>query len=98
MMRALGASPQVCIGLVNSCVPPLHGLFCVLRRLINAIGACLAGADAVSMGIMAAAAIKWAGTENARRADAAVMVIQILVLVGEALFGCWLYLSTVGDL
>lgn len=58
-----------------------------LRRLINAIGAYLAGADAVSMGIMAVAAIQWEGTENAKRADTAVMVIQLLVFVGGAGFG-----------
>lgn len=44
---------------------------------------CVAGADAVSMAVLAAAALAWDGTENAKRADAAVMIIQLLVLAGR---------------
>lgn len=54
--------------------------------MINAVGACIAGADAVSMAVLAAAALAWEGTENAERADTAVMVIQLMVLAGEILF------------
>eukprot|EP00904_Undaria_pinnatifida_P013952 jgi/Undpi1/9688/HiC_scaffold_27.g12144.m1 len=50
------------------------------NRLINFAGVCVAGADAVSMAVLAAAALAWDGTENAKRADAAVMIIQLLVL------------------
>ena len=53
--------------------------------MINAVGACIAGADAVSMGVLAAAALEWKGTESAKRADTAVMIIQLLVLAGATL-------------
>lgn len=53
-----------------------------MHRLTNAIEACLAGADAVYIGIMAVAAVQWEGSENAKRAGTAVMAIRMLVLLG----------------
>lgn len=58
----------------------------ILRRMINAVGACVAAADAVSMAVLAAAALAWKGTENAERADIAVMVIQLIVFAGATRF------------
>lgn len=58
----------------------------ILRRMINAVGACIAAADAVSMAVLAAAAVAWEGTKNAETADAAVMVIQLMVFSGATRF------------
>ena len=53
------------------------------HRLINTVGACLAGADAICMAVLAVSVLAWEGTEHAQRADKAVVIIQLLVLVGE---------------
>lgn len=39
--------------------------------------------DAVCMGLLAAAAIKWEGTDTADRFSMAVVVLQLFVLCGE---------------
>lgn len=46
---------------------------------------CILGADAVCMAVLTIAALAWEGTENAKRADNAVIIIQLMVLVGKAL-------------
>lgn len=46
----------------------------------------LSGIDAVCMVILIIAALAWKGTANAKRADLAVVIIQLVVFVGEALF------------
>ena len=51
-------------------------------RIVNAVGACLAGADAVCMALLAVSVLEWEGTENAKRADNAVMIIELVALVG----------------
>lgn len=56
------------------------------HRFINTIAVGLSGADAVCMALMTIAALAWEGTENAKRADLAVVIIQLMVLVGEVLF------------
>lgn len=55
-------------------------------RFINAIAVGLSATDAVCMVVLAVAAQEWQGTENATRADSAVIIIQLVVLVGRALF------------
>lgn len=52
------------------------------HRVINAAGACLAGLDAICMAVLAVSVMEWEGTEHAERADKAVMIIQLMVLVG----------------
>lgn len=54
--------------------------------MINAVGACVAGADAVTMAVMACAAVEWEGTDNAERADTAIMIIQLLGFAGGTWF------------
>ena len=56
------------------------------RRFINTVAVCLSGADAVCMAVLAVAALKWEGTDKAKRADNAVIIIQLMVLVGESCF------------
>eukprot|EP00904_Undaria_pinnatifida_P013948 jgi/Undpi1/9684/HiC_scaffold_27.g12140.m1 len=51
------------------------------NRFINTIAVCLSGADAVCMAVLTIAALAWEGSENARRADRAVVIIQLMVLV-----------------
>lgn len=53
------------------------------HRFINTIAVCISGADAVCMAVLTIAALEWEGTENAKRADNAVVVIQLMVLVGK---------------
>lgn len=60
----------------------MHALY----RLVNTVGACLAGADAICMAILAVSVLAWEGTENATKADKAVVVIQLLVLIGGISF------------
>lgn len=48
--------------------------------------------DAVCMGLLAAAAIKWEGTDIADRFSLAVVVLQLFVLCGElkvVVLGSW---------
>ena len=57
----------------------MHG---TTRRVINTIGAGLMLADAVCMGILSIAASRWEGTPRADRVDTAVVIIQLIVLLG----------------
>lgn len=50
---------------------------------------CLSGVDAVSMAVLGVAALEWEGTDKAERADNAVIIIQLTVLVGGTLFMCF---------
>ena len=52
------------------------------HRIINAVRACLAGTNAVCKALLAVSVLEWEGTENSKRADDAVMIIQLLALVG----------------
>lgn len=67
-------------------ISSLHYILSALRRFINSIAVGLSAADAVCMGVLAIAAHEWKGTENAERADTAVVVVQLIVLVGGPLF------------
>lgn len=53
--------------------------------VINNIGAGVLAIDAVCMGLLAAAAIQWEGTDTADDFSTAVVVLQLLVLCGELL-------------
>lgn len=47
------------------------------------MGACLVGVDAISMALLAVAALRWQGTAKEERMNTAVMVMQVLALAGE---------------
>lgn len=53
--------------------------------MINAIGVGLLGVDAVCTGLMGVSALRWEGTETAKRANTAVAVMEVAALVGECL-------------
>lgn len=72
-------------------ISALHFVLSALRRFINSMAVGLSAANAVCMGVLAIAAHEWQGTENAKRADTAVVVIQLIVLVGGPLL--YLYWS-----
>ncbi|CAM9250711.1 unnamed protein product [Hapterophycus canaliculatus] len=50
------------------------------NRVINAMGIALYGSDAACMAILAVSADKWKGTARAKRADTAVMIVQLVTL------------------
>lgn len=54
-----------------------------MRRIINAMGATVYGADAVCMAVLAVSADKWEGTPRAKMVDTAIVIIQLVSLVGE---------------
>lgn len=47
------------------------------------MGMALYGVDAVCMAVLAISADKWEGTSRAEQVDTAVMVIQVVTLLGE---------------
>lgn len=56
---------------------------CSFHRFINTIAVCVSGADAVCMVVLTIASMEWKGTDKAKRADKAVVIIQLMVLVGK---------------
>lgn len=59
--------------------------FCLSRatRVINAFGAGVAGADAVTMALLAISALLWEGKPMADTIDTIVMLLQLTVFIGE---------------
>lgn len=53
------------------------------RSVINNIGACIMAIDAVTMGLLAVAALRWGGTRRAIHVNTAVMALQLFSLIGE---------------
>lgn len=47
------------------------------------MGVCLVGIDAICMILLAVAALKWEGNAKEEKANKAVMIMQVLALVGE---------------
>ena len=54
-----------------------------LKRVINAMGVMLYSTNALCMAVLAISADKWEGTSTAKDVDTAVMVVQLLTLLGE---------------
>ena len=53
------------------------------KRVVNAMGIALYGTDAVCMAVLAVSADKWEGTSRAKGVDSAVMIIQLVTLLGK---------------
>ena len=51
------------------------------------MGIALYGTDAACMALLAVSADKWEGTSRAKEADTAVMIIQLVTLLGESTSG-----------
>ena len=51
--------------------------------MVNAMTAALYGTNAVCMAVLAVAVYNWEGTPRAKRVDTAVLIIQLVSLVGE---------------
>lgn len=51
--------------------------------VINSMGACVVFADASCMALLADTVLRWEGTARAKQVDTAVVVINIIVLVGK---------------
>lgn len=63
---------------------PLACTYFLFYRFVNTIAVCVSGADAACMVVLTIAAMAWEGTEKAKRADSAVVIIQMTVLVGKS--------------
>lgn len=51
--------------------------------MINAMGAFVVFVDASCMALLADTVLRWEGTPRAKQADTAVVVINVVVLVGK---------------
>lgn len=53
------------------------------KRVINAMGIALYAIDAICMAVLAVSADKWEGSQRAEEVDSAVMIMQLVALLGE---------------
>lgn len=56
---------------------------------MNTFAVCLSGTNAICVAALGITTLEWRGTKEAERVDNAVMIIQLIVLVGGALFTCF---------